>query len=270
MRRWIVLLGLASTLASCTFEAGSGFGTLEGADLRASFEPGGRLGEDGSFLVMGGYRVLPESMSLEIGELRLDELETSDSGGGGVFDPANPPPGYTLCHGGHCHTEDGRLVPYEDIQAELASGGSSEYLTMVRAVVDDELDLLEGATRELTDIAPSRELREGRISRVALDLGRFRAAGTVTGGALEETVLPIRIDVRVDGALSTLEADREVSVDAEPAVTVMADVGVAADFLDGQDLSAAVEGGVVVVEDGPVADAVALKILSASFGVDLQ
>jgi hypothetical protein len=41
------------------------------------------------------------------------------------FDPANPPPGYTLCHNGHCHAADGRLVDYADIAAELAGGATS-------------------------------------------------------------------------------------------------------------------------------------------------
>jgi len=42
-----------------------------------------------------------------------------------AFDPADPPAGYSLCHSGHCHSDDGRLVDYADIAAELAGGGSS-------------------------------------------------------------------------------------------------------------------------------------------------
>ena len=37
--------------------------------------------------------------------------------------PGKPPPGYTLCHNGHCHHPSGRLVPYAEIEAELAGGG---------------------------------------------------------------------------------------------------------------------------------------------------
>ena len=35
------------------------------------------------------------------------------------LDPAKPPAGYSLCHGGHCHADDGRLVDYAEVQTEL-------------------------------------------------------------------------------------------------------------------------------------------------------
>ena len=35
-----------------------------------------------------------------------------------------PPPGYSLCHGGHCHTTDGGIESYEEIEAKLAGGGA--------------------------------------------------------------------------------------------------------------------------------------------------
>lgn len=265
------LVAILCLIASaCTANAGTGFGTLEHASVDARFEPGSRLGDDGSFLVLGGYRVTPESMSLELGDIRLDELVSSGGGGGGVFDPANPPPGYSLCHGGHCHHDDGRLVDYEDIQAELSSGGASAYVTMATVVVGAERDLLVGGELVLDTVLPSRELQQGLISRVSMDVARFRLTGTVTGGAFGEARLPIVVDVAVDGVLSTLEADREISLDTPPEVYLRVSAPVAASFFDEQDLSAAVIDGQVLIEAGPLADAVALSILSTPLGVELQ
>ena len=47
---------------------------------------------------------------------------------GKVFDPQNPPEGYTRCHRGHCHTVDGRVVSYQQVMSatgatRIAGGG---------------------------------------------------------------------------------------------------------------------------------------------------
>ncbi len=38
-----------------------------------------------------------------------------------VFDPANPPPGWKLCHRNHCHNEDGRVASYQQVMAEIGA-----------------------------------------------------------------------------------------------------------------------------------------------------
>lgn len=264
------LAGIGVVLMGCTVDAGGGFGTLEDARLTASFAPGARLSDEGWFLVTGGYRVTPETMTLGVGALRLDTFDAPASSGGGVFDPAAPPPGYTLCHGGHCHHVDGRLVSYEDIQAELSGGGGGSYVTLVTMPVEADLDLLGGDARTLEVFDPSSELSEGVISRTQLGIRRFQMTGTVTEGTFGAERHPIRVDVSVDGPLSTLEESREVGVDAPPSVNVHADVSVAATFLDDQPLGAALSGEGVVIETGAIADAVAQGILSTPLGVVLE
>jgi hypothetical protein len=80
---------------------------------------------DGRFRTASEYLWRIDQFELEPDSLRL--LMAADSSKLS-FDPAKPPPGYTLCHGGHCHATDGRLVDYADIQAELLgeSGGGAE------------------------------------------------------------------------------------------------------------------------------------------------
>lgn len=265
----LALLGLAH-LSACTADAGNGFGTMESAGLEASFEPGGRLADDGSFVVLGGYRVHPDDMHLEVVALHLDELVTVSAGGGGVFDPSNPPPGYSLCHGGHCHHEDGRLVDYEDVQAELSAGGASEYVTRVSMPVSESLPILEAQTRALTRYEPSAELPQGTLSRTRVTLRRFTMTGTVTGGGFGDSSYPITVDVGVEGALSSLQASREVSLDAPPDVHVFATVALPADFLDNIDLAGELEDGQVTIDRGASAESVALSVLSTPLGVVLN
>ena len=56
---------------------------------------------------------------------RIDLLGGASSSGPTSFDPANPPPGYTICHNGHCDREDGAQVSYDEVAAELGGGGAT-------------------------------------------------------------------------------------------------------------------------------------------------
>lgn len=38
-----------------------------------------------------------------------------------VFDPNNPPPGWTLCHRNHCHHQDGRVASYAQVMQEIGA-----------------------------------------------------------------------------------------------------------------------------------------------------
>lgn len=38
-----------------------------------------------------------------------------------VFDPRNPPPGYTKCHRNHCHKEGGGVASYAQVMAEMGA-----------------------------------------------------------------------------------------------------------------------------------------------------
>jgi len=38
-----------------------------------------------------------------------------------VFDPQNPPPGWTNCHRNHCHHRDGRVGSYDQVMKEMGA-----------------------------------------------------------------------------------------------------------------------------------------------------
>src|SRR5688572_4227131 len=140
--RLVLLLGIG-TLA-CTFEDGHGFSTVDRASLEARLEPGvARDLGNHTVLTDVGYQVHLDSATLEVDEVALEELVGGGASGGTSFDPANPPPGYSLCHGGHCHADDGRLVEYAEIEAELAGGGA-RFSPVVTLPVDRGLDWLDG------------------------------------------------------------------------------------------------------------------------------
>ena len=96
-------------LLGCAFGPGHGFGEIAAADLAVAFEPGeARDLGDGWVLANTGDRFTLDTLVFTVESLDLLALE---GGGSATFDPANPPAGYSLCHGGHCHADDGRGRP---------------------------------------------------------------------------------------------------------------------------------------------------------------
>ncbi len=226
-------LPLCAALAGCATGPGTGFATLRDLSLDAAFDPGAArdLG-DGRFLTDQGYAVRWTALSADVDRLALQELQ----GGGAAFDPAEPPPGYTLCHGGHCHAEDGRLVDYADVEAELA-GDAASFDDVVWVEVG-RVDLLDPGAAAPGAIAPSPELPAARLTRVAL-------RGVHVDAAFEASAAPDDPDTWSDAAALDVEitAGFELVVDRHAPERVAVAVGWVPDgtLLDGQDLSAGVD-----------------------------
>ncbi|WP_428264337.1 hypothetical protein [Haliangium sp.] len=189
----LALTGLAPAaiaLAGCAWGPGEPFAVLDAGIAAALEVPDGRdLGE--------GWQALASSYQIAIDELVFETGQVSliDGGSGALaFDPADPPPGYSLCHNGHCHAQDGTLVPYEDIEAELGPTDRA----VVLALPVGTLDVVAGDSRALA-CAPSCDLPLANIVRAELPLLRIRAAGRIRDG---------RSPARIDGELAwTLDLD---------------------------------------------------------------
>ena len=209
-------------LGGCAWEAGEGFAVLE-PTVRAAYAP-----ED-SRLTQDGYRRLSSDYQVRLttATMRLERIEltaSSGGGGGGTFDPANPPPGYSLCHNGHCHRDDGALIDYEDIAAELGGGGSSTQTVATLPVGD--VNLLAPETLQVT-CSPACELPSGTVSR-----GQWAVTGlTLEGIARDGRDLPrfagekpFRLEVAPGGAssepLAVLRGDLDIPSDREHAPRV--------------------------------------------------
>jgi len=201
--------------SACTLFAGEPWGeaTLT-ADVR--FTPSAaRLTDDGALKTSKDYALVLETMALGMREI---DLVMSEGGGGAVsFDPASPPPGYSLCHSGHCHHDDGRLVDYEDIEIELAGGGGAGGFVTLRPVRESALDLLvDGPIEPALDaclddcilprgtfVSSGAVLEDLRVLATVFDLRPVANARLPMSGTRISVLVSLdaRVDTRIEGAI---------------------------------------------------------------------
>jgi hypothetical protein len=237
-----VSLGLAlAGGAGCTFRAGDWFATMTPAVSAAWTERADRAVEPGWQRLASDYQV-----RLTKGELRLSSIELLTSGGGGRgdarFDPAHPPAGYTLCHNGHCHATDGRLVPYADVEAELAGGGAGP--TVAVTLGETTHDLLAPAA-QAPRCLPSCQLGLLTIDRVRARIARLHLEGTVRDGpgvrqSIGTRAFTLDLEGTPQAPLPTLATAADVPADNRhpPLVTLALAVQPFAGLFDGVDWAA--------------------------------
>ncbi|HJN77229.1 MAG TPA: hypothetical protein QGF58_25110 [Myxococcota bacterium] len=162
-------------LTACTMQPGTGYASLDEVLLDVAFDPteARDLG-DGLVLTDTGARVQFQVLELDVAELRVEELI-----GGVTFSEQDPPDGYSLCHNGHCHADDGELVDYATIEAEIG-GGSFE--TALSWPIDGTIDALAGETLTLSSCP--QDLPELSLRRLSIDVTELRFEGTVDGQEL--------------------------------------------------------------------------------------
>jgi hypothetical protein len=255
-------LALLPLVSGCAWDAGHGFATVEAASLEARFEPGAARAIDGGFQTDLGYAVTLEELSLEVEELGFDTLATA----GGTFDPANPPPGYTLCHGGHCHHEDGRLVPYAEVEAEVAAGGG--FSRVVTFDASRTADLLDPEQQMLAEGAPSNELPRTSLRRVVVGIERFELRGVVSYGDLA----PRDVHVVLKSGVG-LDSPYELVIDEEGLGTIAlgATLSLDATLFDGVDFAALPDEELDTTNpDGALGDAVVSGLGNAEISVRME
>lgn len=204
---FVVFISLGAGLGGCLSE-GRPWGEVELA-VGLRFEPElSRLDAVGRLKTANDFRVELEGLELDAGPV---ELIAALEGAAG-FDPAAPPAGYSLCHNGHCHADDGRLVPYEDIAAELANTSSLVVVTATGGPlslggagrVTRETSCREGLSCEVGEPATVGLVRVGVTGvrvRGRVFEGRASAARVPEGGLpFELTVLAQQASVGVVGA----------------------------------------------------------------------
>ena len=238
---WPLLL-----LAGCAWEAGEGFAVLE-PTVRASYEPE----EDRE--VFPGFQQLASNYQVRLSAamftLRSVELiPRRVSAGGGRFDPSNPPPGYSLCHGGHCHRDDGALIPYEQIEAELGGGGD-----VARALITLPVGQLNLFNRDPISVPcqpacelPRTELSTGRWALTTLRLEGVVRDGLATPRIPGERTFQLELASPPGGSpIAVLEGDLDVPSDREnePRVKLMLKLELPSRIFDAVDWAAAAQPG---------------------------
>jgi hypothetical protein len=231
---------------ACTFEPGRSFGSM-----RPSLT--GRYELRGDRDAGGGWQKLSNDYEVRVDRARLTlepiQLLAAAAGATVRFDPARPPPGYGLCHNGHCHAADGRLVPYAEIEAELAGGAGGGGLAIALTLpVEGALDLLASDRRAL-DCRPGCNVDRTRIRRAVAPLSGLLLEGTVRDGRQPPrlTERPFHLQLGgggTDGGAPAQPIPLEVALDIPidqrhpPAVTLGLAVALGADLLDGIDFAA--------------------------------
>lgn len=259
--RWsVAALGLAAMLAAtgCAFEDGDPWGEARFA-VSTVFDEAGRASDDG-FRTAHDYLVVVESLSLE-----LQEIALAMSGGEVVsFDPSDPPEGYLLCHNGHCHSDDGRLVSYEEIAAELAGASATGARTVQALNTSVELEPTETAV-PLGDCSNDCWLSRGELATVTLRASGVRARLHVTDRRTGDSArLPESgVDVSVDetGLVEwTVPVSGRLDGRRPPVFELGAALSVPATLVDDIEWSETIEAGALLqaIED------------SAAFGVDVS
>lgn len=220
---------LLFALAACTFGPGSPYTRVGSASLQASFEPGARSLGEGLVVTDLGFRYSVSELTVSAESVALQRLEGAD---GVDFDPANPPDGYTLCHGGHCHAEDGSLVDYGDIIVELSGGAAT--LSDIAVWQLPSLDLIESTALSLGEPEPSL-LPEGDLSRLSVQVSSARIRGQFQS---EDGTANLPFDLEIDG--NTIGADITLSVGrgAPPDIDLEIAWVVDGTLLDGIDAAA--------------------------------
>lgn len=185
MRARLALSLVVLSLGGCLAE-GSPWGSVT-LSMRLELPVGdGATDAEGRLITPRGFALDIDSLVVEPTDLRLALAPPGDSVAG--FDPADPPPGYSLCHNGHCHHDDGRLVDYEDIAAEIAAASGGGGVSVVQALVGDDpeagspaIDLPPGAARDVMmgDCSGGCELPRGEVRTVSTAIARIRVRGTV-------------------------------------------------------------------------------------------
>jgi hypothetical protein len=250
---------VALVASGCTFEPGTGFATLEDASLSAKLEPGSRDLGNRTLLSDQGEHVHLAVARLALGSVVLAELR----GGGGEsvsFDPASPPPGYSLCHAGHCHADDGRLVSYEAIQSELAGDGAS--LEAVATLpVEADADLWDGGPRSLERVLPSRELPRARLTRLSVEVEELELSGDVAAGAGAPPT-PFSVVVPVSAGF---EKAIDLPIDREEPGEFSLRIAIAPSgrLVDGVDWNAIASAGSITDPEAPEAIALVESLLAS-------
>ena len=253
-------LGILALLAhGCTFvRDGEPWAEVAGTlEARLDVPPGRAAGGDFQKLDTD-YQVSITALRVVVGPI---ELRSGAGSTALAFDPAHPPPGYTLCHNGHCHREDGALIDYAEISAMLMGGGGPS--TALALTVTGEINLLPGASKPLA-CAPCT-LERGHLGSVRAAVTRVVVEGMLRDGRTPARVqpLPFRGDLTLSGVVST---PLDVAIDREhdPDLTLTLSLAPSGALFDGIDVATLAAGADGVSDLGAAANAAALERLKSN------
>ncbi len=236
----LICAGLAAllTCSGCAWDAGQPWGLWHPAlRLRASVAKDRQL-PGGRFRTASEYLWQIETLQVE---LAATQLQLASDAAQLSFDPAKPPAGYSLCHGGHCHAADGRLVDYADIQAELLGDAAGP------ALVTLPLEFTAAMAAEYGPplAAGPLELPLGELATLRLAWRAVHLRARVWDGSPSGNRLPTKgiiMTVTLPAASIAAQLAGSVGPHQPLHLSTRADLDVPVTFLDGLDVAALASG----------------------------
>ncbi len=177
----VTAAAVALGLAACANSPGVGWGPVE-LVLDARWQvPDDRKTSSDAIALAGGWLVDVDEVVLTVATARLQSTVSGGTAADPTFDPANPPAGYSNCHSGHCHADDGRLVAFEDIAADIAGRDGAGPVDLLR-FNRTRIDALTGDRMPPAICSETCLLGADVPSRLALDLAGLQIRGRVRDG----------------------------------------------------------------------------------------
>ncbi len=259
---------LSLLLGACASGPGQGWGELSGIAEIGLDDIADRERDDGSVLTKSSYALFIEKLELNVDSIVFSSQETIGGGGGDIeFDPANPPPGYSLCHNGHCHAEDGSLPSYEEIEASLNAAGGVVTTPLVTVEIDQSIALLDGATFVISEETCENGCyinEQTEIAEVSVKLARLRAQGKVydlAGVRLPASGANWSFDIELGAASLQQAMAVPVNADSEPIMTTSLDILVSPKILDGIDWSTTITDPTLKNQHETILEALAESVI---------
>jgi hypothetical protein len=243
---------LAFVTCSCANEPGQPWGAAE-LSLTVQLEvPPDRQLANGGIRTAAGYALYLQEVALEVREVSLLVRPTGSTSS--VFDPAKPPANYSLCHNGHCHRDDGALVDYADIEAELlaASGAKAATPGVTLALAETATMTASSAVVPLPACSAKDpcDLPRGTLQTARVRVAALRLVGVVKDadglgrlpaqGITLELEIPLQVGDQLLGAAASLAGPLD---NGQPAgVRARLRLSLSPTWLDGADVAALANG----------------------------
>ncbi len=210
-------LALAALLAGC-LDAGAPWGIVR-TTLAVDLAPDASRLEGDRLVTARDYRLALASVEVEVDAVSI--MIRADTA---AFDPSSPPAGYTLCHNGHCHSDDGRLVPYEEI------AGAAETETLMR-LGGETVTLALGERAEVPLAGCASEgcevLEPVALGSVVVALAGLRVTGHAHDGRAESRLPPEGVPFSFEVGAVEIEAALDVGFGPEARLGLALDLALA-------------------------------------------
>lgn len=246
--RCVVAGVVAAISGGCATEPGQPWGAAELTVTVQMDVPLDRQLANGGIRTAAGYALYLQEVALDVREVSL--LVRPAGSTSSVFDPANPPARYSLCHNGHCHRDDGALIDYADIEAELLAATGAKVATPGLTLALAETVTITGGVVAVSlpgcTVQDRCELPRGQLQTARVRVAALRLWGTIQDadgqgrlpaqGATLQVTIPLSVADQGLGAAASLSGaldnGEKAGVRARLLLTLVPT------WLDGADLGA--------------------------------